>query len=87
MGGGRSSWEPNELDSIENCVSPPYVETFNWKFIKRFRTWTRSRYVFSNSGIPMFYRYEHAMSISHIALIVNMVHFQYLLFLIGHLSK
>ena len=66
---------PQELgakmnDSIEDCVSPPYVETFNSKLIKRFRTWTGSRYVFSNSEIPMFYRYEHYMSISHI---VNMV--------------
>ena len=52
---GRSSWGPNELDSIENCVSPPYVETFNSKLIKRFRSWTRSLYVFSNSEIPMFF--------------------------------
>ena len=29
--------------------------------------------MFSNFEIPMFYRYEHYMSISHIALIVNMV--------------
>ena len=69
----RSRWGPNELVSIEDCVSPPYVETFNSMSIKRFRTWTRSRYVFSNSEIPMFYRYEHYMSISHIVLIVNMV--------------
>ena len=50
---GRTWWRPN--DSIEDCVSPPYVETFNSKLIKRFRTWTRSRYVFSNSEIPMFF--------------------------------
>ena len=31
---------------MEDCVSPPYVETFNSKLIKRFRTWTRSSYVF-----------------------------------------
>ena len=36
------------------CLSP-YVETFNSKLIKRFRTWTRSRYVFSNFEIPMFF--------------------------------
>ena len=30
--------------------------------------------MFSNFEIPMFYRYEYYMSISHIALIVNMVH-------------
>ena len=30
--------------------------------------------MFSNSEIPMFYRYEHYMSISYIALILNMVH-------------
>ena len=53
--GGRSSWGPNEQDNIEDYVSPPYVETFNSKLIKRFRTWTRSRYVFSNSKIPMFF--------------------------------
>ena len=52
---------------MENCVSPPYVEIFNSKLIKRFRTWTRSRYVFSNSEIPMFYRYQHYLSISQIA--------------------
>ena len=60
---GRSSWGPNEYDSIEDCVSPPYVETFNSKVIKRFRTWTRSRYVFSNSGIPMFFIYSIVMNI------------------------
>ena len=38
------------------CVSPPYVKTFNSKLIKRFRTWTRSRYVFSNFEIPMFFK-------------------------------
>ena len=72
-GGGRSRWGPNEYDSIEDCVSPPYVETFNSKLIKGFRNWTRNRYVFSNSEIPLFYRYEHYISISRIALIVNMV--------------
>ena len=68
-----------------DCVSPPYVETFNSKLIKRFRTWTRSRYVFLNFEIPMFFIcsmymcYKHAMSILHmaifayLALIVNMV--------------
>ena len=30
--------------------------------------------MFSNSEIPMFYCYEHYMSILHIALFVNMVH-------------
>ena len=65
---GRSRRGPNEWDSIEDCVSPPYVETFNSKLIKRFRTWTRSRYVFSNSEIPM----SHYMSISHMAIFVYM---------------
>ena len=73
MGAARVGGQMN--DSLEDCVSPPYVETFNSKLIKRFRTWTRSRYVFSNSEIPMFYRYEHYMSISYIALIANMVHY------------
>ena len=59
---------------------------FNSNLIKRFRTWTTSRYVFSNFEIPlffiytcyMFYRYEHYTSISpvsHMALIVNMIHY------------
>ena len=52
--GGRTRRGPNEQDNIEDCVSPPYVETFNSK-VKRFRTWTRSRSVFSNSEIPMFF--------------------------------
>ena len=60
---GRSSWGPNEWDSIDDCVSPSYVETFNSKLIKRFRTWTRSRYVFSNSGIPMFFICSIVMNI------------------------
>ena len=33
--GGCSRWGPNEWDSIEDCVSPPYVETFNSKLIKK----------------------------------------------------
>ena len=44
------------------------------KVNKNFRIWTRSRYVFSNFEIPMFYRYEYYMSISHMALIVAIVH-------------
>ena len=69
---GGSSWGPNESDNIEDCVSPPYVETFNSKLRKRFRTWTRSCYVFSNSEIYMFYCYEHSMSISPMAIFVYM---------------
>ena len=76
-GGGRLSWGPKELDSIEDCVSPPYVETFNSKLIKRFRTWTRS-YVFSKFRdsyvLYIFYSNEHYMSISPIVLIVNMIY-------------
>ena len=70
---------------MEDCVSLPYVETFNSKLIKRFRTWTRSCCVFSNFKIPtyfmytcyMFYQYEHYMSISpvlHMVLIVAIIH-------------
>ena len=79
--GGRSRWWPNESDSIEDCVSPHYVETFNSKLIKRFRTRTRSRYVlrvfeFRDSYVLyMLYRYEHYMSISpisHMAIFVYM---------------
>ena len=81
MGAARDGVQMN--DSIEDCVSPPYVETFNSKLIKRFRTWTRSRYVFSNFEISMFfyvlciyiyiyiyicvYENEHPMSISSIS--------------------
>ena len=58
-----SRWGPNEQDSIEDCVSPPYFETFNSKFIKRFCTWTRSRYAFSNFEIPVFFIYSIVMNI------------------------
>ena len=73
--GGRTRLGPNEWDGIENCVSPPYVETVNSKLIKRFRTWTRSRYVFPNFEIYMLYRDQHSMSISpipHMAIFVYM---------------
>ena len=60
--GGRSRRRPFEMGAklisvlfIEDCVSPPYVETFNSKLIKRFRTKTRSGYEFLNSEIPMFF--------------------------------
>ena len=60
--GDRSRWGPNELDSID-YVSLPYVETFNSKLMKRFRTWTRSRYVFSNIEMPMFFLCSIVMNI------------------------
>ena len=41
----------------------PYVETFNSKLIKRFHTWTRSPYVFSNFEIPMFFICSIVMNI------------------------
>ena len=63
-----------------DCVSPSNVETFNSKLIKRFRTKTRSRYVFSNFEIPMFFICTIVMNIIclfrtwlYLALIVNMV--------------
>ena len=56
-------WGPNEQDSKEDCVSPPYVETFNSKLIKRFSTWTRSRYVVLNSEIPMSFICSIVMNI------------------------
>ena len=63
------------------CVSPPYVETFNSKLIKRFRTWTNKSlrvFEFRDSYILyMFYRYEHYMSISQMVLIVAIVHFEW----------
>ena len=59
--GGHSNWGPNEYDSIEDCVPPSYVETFNSKLIKRFPTRTRNRYVFSNSDIPMFFIWSIVM--------------------------
>ena len=61
MGATRYGGQMN--DSIEDCVSPPYVETFNSKLIKRFRIWTRSRYVFSNFEIPMFFIWSSVMNI------------------------
>ena len=51
MGAARDGGQMNKTA----CVSPPYVETFNSNLIKRFRTWTRSRYVFSNFEIRMFF--------------------------------
>ena len=39
------------------------LSSFNSKLIKRFRTWTRSPYVFSNSVIPMFFIYSIVMNI------------------------
>ena len=78
-------WVPHEIGARwrsqhKKIVSPSHVETFNSKLIKRFRTWTRSRYVFSNFESPMFYRYEHYMSISHMALIVAIVQWKLSLF-------
>ena len=71
VGAVRDRGQMNKT-ALRDCVSPPYVETFNSKLIKRFCTWTSSRYVFSNCEIPMFYRYEHYMSISHMAIFVYM---------------
>ena len=83
--GGRSRWGPK--DSIEDCVSPSYVETFNSKLIRRFRTWTRSRYVFSNSEIPMFYRNEYYMSVSHMAIFVYLTTQQFPLLHLQHVGN
>ena len=51
------------------CISLPYVETFNLKLKKRFRTWTKkSLRVFCVSGFlcSMYICYEHSMYVSHI---------------------
>ena len=56
MGAARYRGQMNKT-AEQDCVSPPYVETFNSKLIKRFRAGTRSRYVFSNLVNPMFYAY------------------------------
>ena len=54
-------------------VSPPYVETFNSKFIKKVSYLNEKPLrVFRNFEIPTFYRYEHYMSISHMAIFVYM---------------
>ena len=59
-------WGPLELGAKwirqhRRCVSPPYVETFNSKLIKRFRTWTRSSYVFLRF---LFFIYSIVMNIT-----------------------
>ena len=39
--GGRTRLGPDEEASIKRLCLSPYVETFNSKVIKRFRTWTK----------------------------------------------
>ena len=53
---------------LKECVSLPYVETFNSKVIKRFVPELSSRKCFSCCEISMFYVYiyEHYMFFSHI---------------------
>ena len=60
-------WGPLEMGIkwIEDCVSPPCVKTFNSKLIKRFCTWTRSCYMFSNFEIPMFFIYSIVINIRY----------------------
>ena len=45
----------DEEGSIKRLCLSPYVKTFNSKVIKRFCTWTRSRYMFSNFEFSMFF--------------------------------
>ena len=73
MGAARDRGQMNKT-AQQDGVSPPYVETFNSKVIKRFRTRTNKSlrvFEFRDSYVLyMFYRYEHYMSISHMALIM-----------------
>ena len=75
--GCRAREGPDEEANIKRLCLSPYVETFNSKVIKRFRTWTKKSlrvFEFRDSYVLyMFYRYEHYMSISHVALIVAIV--------------
>ena len=52
------------------CISLPYVETFNSKGNKRFRTWTKWLHVFHDSEFlcSMYIHYEHPMYVSHISI-------------------
>ena len=67
-----AQWGPLELGAkwirhIEDCVSPPYVKTFNSKLIKRFCTWTRSSYVFLRRNISTISTNQKylALSLAH----------------------
>ena len=70
-------WGANGKVIIERLrISLPYVETFNSKVIKRFRSWTKkSLRVFRVSGFLyyMYICYEHSIYVSHIH-IMGMVH-------------
>ena len=59
-------WGPLDLGAKwirqhRDCVFTSYVETFNSKLMKRFRTWTRSSYVFLRF---LFFIYSIVMNIT-----------------------
>ena len=74
MGAAQDRW-PDEEASIKRLCLSPYVETFNSKVIKGFRTWTKkslrvfriSRFLCSKLSISGYEHYEHSMYDSHIA--------------------
>ena len=72
LAGGR--WKSQNRKNV--YLSPYVEEPLNSKVIKSFVPELRSRKCFSCFEIPMFYvyKYEHAMSISHMAFIMAMVH-------------
>ena len=77
MGTARDGGQMNKI-CIEDCVSPPYVETFKSKLIKKVSYLNKKSlrvFEFRDSYVLyMFYRYEHYMSILRMALIVAIVH-------------
>ena len=71
--GCRSRYGSDEEASIKRLCLSPYVETFNSKVIKRFRTWTKKSlrvFEFRDSNVRcvyvMYICYQHLMSISPI---------------------
>ena len=61
MGAARDGGQMKRT-AQQDCLSS-LCRNFNSKLIKRFRTWTRSRYVFSNFEIPMFFICSIVMNI------------------------
>ena len=80
--GARSTrWGPDGEASIKRLCLSPYVETFNSKVIKRFRTWTKKSlraFEFRDSWFYVMYIcYQHSMSILHMA--VSSVNCEYVI--------
>ena len=58
----------DEKARIERFCLSPVEKPLNSKIIKSFVPEQRSRYVFSNFEIPMFYLYGHSIYVSHIVI-------------------